>query len=225
VTAFDVTCSRFSQAGRRKRSATKIFKRTFVSLRCFEVSSQNPVVSLLRDLVPAIEKHGLRWFLFGAQAAILWGNVRSTNDVDITVIEPADREAFVNAMREHGFDLKYSDRESMTNSRVFPFNHRATGIKLDVVIGGHPLEETFVDRAVDVDIEGIQIPVISPEDLIVVKILAERPKDIEDVRSVIVRQRKSLDTAHIRETLAILEEALTRSDLLPLFEREWNRDL
>ncbi len=65
------------------------------------------------------------------------------------------------------------------------------------------------------------VPVISPEDLIVTKILAGRPKDIEDIRGVINERRVSLDVARIRAVLRILERALGQSDLLPVFEREW----
>jgi len=187
------------------------------------VSSRKTVADLLRDLVAAAEEHGLRWFVFGAQAAILWGSARSTNDVDITVIEPHDMDKFAKTLRKHGFDLKFSDREFMAKSRVFPFNHRSTGIKLDVVIGGPWLETEFVDRAVEFDFEGVRVPVITPEDLIIMKTLAGRPHDVQDIRAVIARQRSSLDVARIREILGILEQALARADLLPLFEREWNR--
>ncbi len=62
--------------------------------------------------------------------------------------------------------------------------------------------------------------VISPEDLIVTKILAGREKDIEDVRSVLRERISSLALALIRATLALLEEALGQSDLRPLFEHE-----
>ncbi|HEU4886443.1 MAG TPA: nucleotidyltransferase, partial [Thermoanaerobaculia bacterium] len=84
-------------------------------------------------------------------------------------------------------------------------------------------EEEFLQRALSVDIAGTTIPVISPEDLIVSKILAGRPKDIEDIRGVIHERRDSLDAGRIREVLRLLEQALTQSDLLPVFEREWRR--
>ena len=36
-----------------------------------------------------------------------------------------------------------------------------------------------------IDVEGVQVPVASPEDLIVMKILAGRAKDLEDVRTLL----------------------------------------
>ena len=61
---------------------------------------------------------------------------------------------------------------------------------------------------------------ISPEDLIVTKVLAGRSKDIEDVRCVLRERAESLDISRIRGTLRLLEEALAQSDLLVVFETE-----
>ena len=165
----------------------------------------------------------LPWYLFGAQAAIIWGSPRLSADVDITAaIEPHAIEAFVETMRRHGFDLLSDDSDFLERTRVLPFAHRRTRMPLDVVIAGPGLEEDFLRRAIAVEIRGSRIPVISPEDLIVTKVLAGRAKDIEDVRGVIQERRASLDEARIRRLLGLLEQALGQSDLLPVFERAWN---
>jgi len=65
--------------------------------------------------------------------------------------------------------------------------------------------------------------VISPEDLIVTKVLAGRPKDIEDVRGVLQERLDSLDLERVRSLLRLLEQALTQSDLLSTLEREIER--
>jgi len=162
-----------------------------------------------------------RWYLFGAQAATLWGRPRLTADVDITVeIRPDRMGEFLEAMKQQGFTLRFDDSEFVRLTRVFPFLHQRTGVPLDVVLAGPGLEEEFLDRAVEVDIEGATVPVISPEDLVVTKVLAGRPKDIEDVRGVLRERAGSLDLMRIRETLRLLEEALAQSDLLPVFESE-----
>ena len=59
---------------------------------------------------------------------------------------------------------------------------------------------------------------------IVTKVLAGRPKDIEDIRNVIHQRRGSLDVDRIRGVLHLLEEALDQSDLLPVFESTWRED-
>lgn len=167
---------------------------------------------------------GVRWYLFGAQAAIVWGSPRLSADVDVTAsLERTDLAGYVEAMRNHGFDVVFGDADFVARTRVIPFVHRDSRMPLDIVLSGPGLEEEFLQRAVSVDVAGTTIPVISPEDLIVTKILAGRPKDIEDIRGVIHERKDSLDVARIRAVLRLLERALTQSDLLPLFEREWRK--
>ena len=55
------------------------------------------------------------------------------------------------------------------------------------------------------------------------KLLAGRPKDLEDVRSVLAERLKKLDVPYIRTVLSTLEQALAQSDLLPVFESELGR--
>ena len=186
------------------------------------MSNRRTVAEVLRTLAAAMAERDLPWYLFGAQAAIVWGSPRLSADVDVTVaIEPAIVDSFVETMRRHGFDLTFSDSEFLARTRVLLFVHRSTHMPLDVVLAGPGLEEDFLRRAISVDVDGTHIPVISPEDLIIAKILAGRPKDIEDVRSVVHERRASLDGERIRTILGLLEQALAQSDLLPVFEKAW----
>lgn len=167
-------------------------------------------------------EQGLRWYLFGAQAAIVWGSPRFSADVDITAeIAPAVIDSFIEAMTHHGFGLVFTDSDFLARTRVLPFIHRGTHMPLDVVLAGPGLEDDFLGRAHPVDVQGTRVPVISPEDLIITKVLAGRPKDIEDIRSVTHVRRASLDVERVRQILRGLEEALGQSDLLPTFERAW----
>ncbi len=81
----------------------------------------------------------------------------------------------------------------------------------------------FLERCRRVEMVGLDVPVISPEDLIVSKVLAGRPKDLEDLRGILRERRESLDLEQIRETIGLLEQALGQSDLLPVFESALRR--
>ena len=169
-----------------------------------------------------MQERKLRWYLFGAQAAIVWGSPRLSADVDVTAdIRAKALDEYIVAMKGQGFDLVFSDADFVERTRVLPFLHRASRMPLDVVLAGPGLEDEFLERAISVDVEGTLVPVISPEDLIATKILAGRPKDVEDIRGVLHERRGSLDVERIRAVLGLLERALGQSDLLPLFESEW----
>jgi hypothetical protein len=185
------------------------------------VSRRRAVAEVLSALAAAMQERRLRWYLFGAQAAILWGSPRLSADVDVTAdIQPEALDAYITAMRTHGFDLVFTDADFVERTRVLPFLHRASRMPVDVVFAGPGLEDEFLQRAISVDVDGTLIPVISPEDLVITKVLAGRPKDVEDIRGVLHERRDSLDVERIRAVLGLLERALGQSDLSPLFERE-----
>lgn len=175
-----------------------------------------PYAALGRACVAA----GVRWFVFGAQAAILHGAVRFTEDIDVTVdgtqLVVGD---LVAALEDEGFDLRVThDVESfVAQTRVLPMVHRASQTPVDVVMSGPGIEELFFERVVTLDVEGVPVPVAAAEDLVVMKVLAGRPKDIEDVVAVLAAQ-PGMDRVQIRELLTLLQQALAQSDLLPAFD-------
>lgn len=182
---------------------------------------RSPVADLLADLARAFEALGVKWYLFGAQAAIVYGVARLTADVDVTVQAPpgmatADWMAVVEG---HGFEPRFADPAFVAATRVLPLVHRATQLPLDVVIAGPGLEDEFMTRAVQREVDGVAVPVVDVSDLVVLKVLAARPKDEEDVTMLVRIHGDALDHARIGHVLQMLQDALGQSDLLPAFAR------
>jgi hypothetical protein len=150
---------------------------------------------------------------------VAYGVPRLSADVDVTLkLTPESPERFVVEMRSAGFEPRVADPEFVRRTRVLPFVHVATGMPLDVVLAGSGLEDEFLARARHLDIAGLRVPTIDPEDLMVAKLLAGRPKDIEDARGLWRARGSEMDPARITANLRLLEEALAQSDLLPAFE-------
>ncbi|MCX6552748.1 MAG: nucleotidyltransferase [Acidobacteria bacterium] len=187
--------------------------------------SQAGPAELLADLARELARLQVPWYVFGAQAVLIWGRPRLTTDVDVTVrLGDIDASALVSALQECGFGLRIlATPEFVQQTRVLPLVHSASGLAVDVVLAGPGLEDEFLARAVVVDIDGMPIPVISAEDLIVTKILAGRSKDIDDIRGVLAERGDRVDVGQVRRTLGILETALGQSDLLPIFDDELKR--
>jgi hypothetical protein len=144
-----------------------------------------------------------------------------STDVDITAaIAGPPYDEFVAAMQRAGFDVRVADWPGFARrTRVLPLVHRQSDMPLDVVLAGPGLEEEFLERAVLVDLAGMKVPLISAEDLVVTKLLAGRPKDIEDVRGILEERHARLDLPRVRSLLGLLEQALSRSDLAPQLEK------
>ena len=145
---------------------------------------------------------------------------RLSADVDVTLaLTPDVPERFASDMDAAGFSLRVTDPEFVRRTRIMPFVHVATGMPLDVVLAGSGLEEEFLSRAVSTDVGGTSVPLIELSDLIVAKVLAGRPKDIDDASGLCRLHGGRIDHGRVRRTLQLLEEALGQSDLVPAFER------
>lgn len=167
---------------------------------------------------------GARWFVFGAQAAILRGVVRTTEDVDFTVdLGAASVERLVDALAQRGLVLRVRDAaEFIAATRVLPLRHEKTGTPVDVVLAGSVFEDEFFDRMETLEIDGVRIHVPALEDLVVMKTLAGRPIDMEDVVALLVANPK-IDEEAIRRSLDELGRALDMSDLVAQFDAQQAR--
>jgi hypothetical protein len=181
---------------------------------------RSPVAELLADLSRSFEAGGIRWYLFGAQAAIVYGVARLTADVDVTAKAPADRPVseWLAAIERCGFERRFTDARFVQQARVIPLVHRATGLPVDIVLAGPGLEEEFLDRAEIRSIDDVPVPVVEVSDLVILKVLAARPKDADDLAALLAIQGERIDNSRVRHVLAMLEAALGQSDLLPAFE-------
>lgn len=81
---------------------------------------------LLADLAHEFARLRVPWYVFGAQAALIWGRPRLTTDVDVTVrLGALDSRAFVNALHERLIvtgsvvSLLVMSSQSRTRSAIF----------------------------------------------------------------------------------------------------------
>lgn len=180
--------------------------------------AHSPFAAVLADLKRALAALRVDWYVFGAQAALIYGAARVTADVDVTVrLGKVTPTRLATALKQHRFVLRVNDPSFVRTTRVLPVLHVPTSIPADLVLAGPGLEDLFLERAVVHDLGGIQVPVARVEDLVVMKLLAGRDKDLEDVAAIVAAGE--LDTNDISSTLAMVEAALGQSDLVPLWER------
>lgn len=178
------------------------------------------IVEVLAALDAALQSIGVRWYLFGAQAAILYGAARLTADVDATIdLGECSIDTLTAALRCHGLEPRVDDpAEFASRTRVLPAVHRASGLGVDLVLAGTGIEALFFARSRRQQLEGISVPVASAEDIVVMKILAGRAKDLEDTAAILAARGPGTDLGLIRGMLRELEQALDRRDLVTALE-------
>ncbi len=182
---------------------------------------RDAVTELLADLGRVLDAAEVRWYVFGAQAVIVHGVIRHTADVDVAAeISPQSLPGVIERLRTEGFSVRVADLDAFVReTHVAPLLHEPTGLPVDLVLAGPGPEQGFLERAVRVEAGGVQFPVVSAEDLIVLKMLAGRPKDLEDVRGIVQRRRSQVDVEVARERLREIELLLDRSDLTAALDR------
>lgn len=184
-------------------------------------TARSALAEVLADLGRAFGAIGVRWYLFGAQAAVLYGAARLSADVDVTVaLGERGVAELVAALNTTGFEARVPEPAAFAEtSRVLPVVHRPTRMPADVVLAGPGLEERFLAQAEVRTIEDVVVPVASASDLVVMKVLAGRPQDLDDAIAVLRAQGDGLDAARARATLREVERALDRRDLVAAFDR------
>ena len=172
----------------------------------------------LRALSAAMTVTGARWYVFGAQAVAVRGAPRATQDIDVTIdAAGVDVAALRQALSARGFEDRHPELadELMVSGRVLVLRHES-GMDLDLVLAGPGLEQLFLSRATPESLAGVTVPVASATDLVVMKLLSGRGKDLDDVRSVLAGGGVDVDEA--RSLLEQLEAALGQSDLVPALD-------
>jgi len=92
------------------------------------------------------------------------------------------------------------------------------GIRGDLVLGMISAERDLLKRAQPKPVGNVRVPTASVEDLILMKLMSERPKDLEDARRLILRFRATLDRAYLEPKLKELADALARADIMQIYE-------
>ena len=98
-------------------------------------------------------------------------------------------------------------------SRVLLMRHGASAIDLDITFGGLPFEHSAVERGGVHSVGGVLVRLPRVEDLLVMKTVAHRPKDLEDVAGLLAAHPEA-DIAEVRRWVREFAVATGMPDLL-----------
>ncbi len=170
---------------------------------------------LLERLAFALDAAAFPYMIIGGQAVLLYGEPRLTRDVDLTLGADLDRLGdLVTLAASLGLRPLVNPEEFTRRTLVLPCEDPATRVRVDFILSFSPYERQAIERARAVAMGQAQVRFAAPEDLIVHKLIAGRPRDLEDVRGVLLKT-PDVDLAYVRRWLREFEEALGR----PLLER------
>ncbi|MFP3870623.1 MAG: nucleotidyl transferase AbiEii/AbiGii toxin family protein [Syntrophobacteria bacterium] len=164
---------------------------------------------LLRKLAEELDRRAIPYMIIGGQALLLYGEPRLTRDIDVTLGMDASQVHIVREMLDSlEFAPLVKDLEGFARkTSVVPAIDEPSGIRTDFILSFSEYEQLAMQRATTVRMREYPVKFASKEDLVIHKIIAGRPRDLEDVRSVLRKQ--SMDKEYIMKWLGAFEQGLS----------------
>lgn len=168
-------------------------------------------ISALQSLLERLDGRGV---ILGGVATGFHGKPRFTVDVDAMVLASIeDIPQLLLVARDEGIEPRIENAEGFARkNRVLLLRHTSSKVNIDISLGILPFEEETVERSVTHNIGKLSIRLPTPEDLIIMKAVAHRLKDLEDIRTI-ADKYPNLDKERIEQWLKDFGKALELPDL------------
>jgi hypothetical protein len=160
----------------------------------------------------------IRWAAVGGLAVAARAEPRTTRDLDVAIAVAGDREAerIVLALRLRGYRelplgavMEQKDVGRLATVRFLVpeiEEDEEGGLVADLLFASSGVEPEIVDAAEMLAVmPGVAVPVVTPGHLFALKVLAGRPKDLQDCQFLWRRMRPD-DLQQAREALELIAE-------------------
>ncbi len=185
------------------------------------------LISAMHEFADMFETRGYRYALMGGIAGGIFGIPRPAYNVDFALAVSRDLlpELF-DAAESAGYHVPVAYRsgwvDTVANMPLVKLGMQlgTHGIDIDVFLSESSFQESILTRRSQQDVGGKLVWLVSPEDLIVLKVLANRDRDRGDVQDVLFMQGE-LDRNYMRHwaeklgVLSNLDDALAKYDQSP----------
>lgn len=157
--------------------------------------------------------------VIGGFAVTIWGEPRFTRDLDVTISAPPERfNQTVDLIASRFTALTADPLKFALETRVLPI--MVDSVPVDIIFAALPYEEEAIERSRPIRIGESTVPICSPEDLILHKIVTERAKDREDIEGIFRYRHAEMNFEYLDPRVVELADALTDRNML-----DWYRAL
>jgi len=172
---------------------------------------QDPLESLER-LLSQFDHQGV---VIGGIAVSLLGEPRFTEDLDaLVLLSLEDIPLFLEIAQQEGIEPRIPQAEEFARRhRVLLLRHTVSKTDIDISLGVLPFEQEIVARSIVHEVDDtLRIRIPTPEDLIIMKAVAHRPKDLLDIQNII-HSHPNLDRGRIQDWVTQFANLLERPEL------------
>ena len=176
---------------------------------------KKPFHDPLEALDKLLSRFGNRGVVIGGVAVGLLSKTRFTEDVDAMVLlSVEDISEFLKVAEEEGIAPRIERADEFAKrNRVLLLRHSLSQTNIDISLGVLPFEQEVVQRSIVYKVdENLTIPLPTAEDLIIMKAIAHRPKDLLDIQGVI-QSHPELDRERIENWVKQFADFLEMPEL------------
>jgi predicted nucleotidyltransferase len=178
------------------------------------------IVDALADVFDRLQ---VLYAISGALANNFWGIVRTTQDIDCLIAVPTIKlQLLADGLNEIGCSFRNDAgeqlaitvpilREQINQQKFIECHCGLVLVELFVPIVHH--HEEILRRAIPIKLGAREVPVITAEDLILLKLVFHRPKDLQDIRGILWVQRGRLDLDYMRHWSARTHESDVQAEM------------
>jgi hypothetical protein len=169
---------------------------------------------LLERIALGLDERQIPYMIIGGQAVLIYGEPRLTRDIDVTLgVGPERLADLIEFTRACAWRLlAEAPEEFVQRTMVLPCADVESGIRMDFIFSHSAYERQAMGRVRRVEIGKASVRFAAPEDVIVHKVIAGRPRDLEDVRSILLKN-PDVNREYIRHWLAEFDRSLRESYL------------
>lgn len=154
------------------------------------MDASNDLIELFLRLCSEFNSTGIPYCVTGGFAVAMWGPPRGTSDIDIVIMIHKKNRNQVSEFLNNHFNLVQSHENDMVFKNIHIWRHILRSGKgdnifpLDMIISNNAYLKKVIKRKIEIRYRSVKIPVISLEDLIILKSISQRDIDRFDIGNI-----------------------------------------
>lgn len=175
----------------------------------------------LGDLIASASRLQAKWKAMGFEFCFIgglavqhWGEPRLTNDINATVWTQFGNERPVINRLLNDLVGRIQNAEQFAQVNRVLLLQDADGVNVDISLAAFPYERELINRAQEQLFHSVKLLICGASDLIILKAFANRPRDWQDIRGIMIRSRSELDWELIDSELRVLASLKEEPEIL-----------
>ena len=151
-------------------------------------------IQTLKKVSSILQNEKIPYMLTGSVALSLYATPRMTRDIDMVVeVQASDIPKLEDAFKDRFFFQSEAAVKAVASRGIFNVLDLESMVKVDLIVKKDvPYQKEAFDRRKTLDVAGLQVSVITPEDLILSKLDWARESKMKDTSPIVEKKWREL---------------------------------